>query len=70
MELQKGLSMVWVVAKKAKTNFGTILCKKRCFESWQAARVYQQDLWNQGVIADMWEERDGQHSNFTTRHLS
>ncbi|HEL1894172.1 TPA: hypothetical protein TX926_000578 [Streptococcus suis] len=50
--------MTWVVAKKTKTKKGYRLYRKRCFDSWQEARVYQQDLWNQGIHAEMWEEKE------------
>ncbi|HEM5132701.1 TPA: hypothetical protein U1275_000523 [Streptococcus suis] len=32
---------------------------KKCFDSWQKARIYQQDLWNKGIVAEMWEENGG-----------
>lgn len=50
--------MAWVVARKTMTKRGPRLYKKRSFDSWQAARIYQQDLWNKGVLAEMWEVRD------------
>ena len=31
---------------------------KKIFETWQNARIYQQDLFNKGVNAEMWEDRD------------
>lgn len=57
--------MVWVVAKKNKRGRRKYHYKKS-FDTWQEARVYQQDLFYKGIIAEMWEERHGQHSNSTT----
>ena len=57
--------MVWVVAKKTKTKRGYRFYQKRSFDTWQNARIYQQDLWNKGIMAEMWEDRDGQHNNST-----
>lgn len=37
--------MVWIVAKVNKKG--------------REARIYQQELWNKGVTAEMWEEADG-----------
>ncbi|MFM0900597.1 hypothetical protein P7J55_10125 [Streptococcus suis] len=50
--------MVWIVAKKNKRGRRKYHYKK-CFDSWQVARVYQQDLWNKGINAEMWEENGG-----------
>ncbi|HFI0468763.1 TPA: hypothetical protein ACGO5G_001184 [Streptococcus suis] len=50
--------MVWVVAKVNKKGRGRKHYYKKCFDSWQVARIYQQDLWNKGINAEMWEERD------------
>lgn len=50
--------MVWIVAKINKKSRGRKYHYKKCFDSWQVARIYQQDLWNKGVNAEMWEERD------------
>ena len=50
--------MVWVVAKINKKSRGRKYHHKKCFNNWQEARVYQQDLWNKGITAEMWEERD------------
>ncbi len=58
--------MVWMVAKINKKVRGRKYYYKKTFETWQNARIYQQDLWNKGIMAEMWKERDGQHSNFTT----
>lgn len=57
--------MVWVVAKKNKRGRRKYHYKKS-FDTWQEARVYQQDLFYKGIIAEMWKEKDGQHSNSTT----
>ncbi len=57
--------MVWIVAKKNKCGRRKYHYKKS-FDTWQEARVYQQDLFYKGIIAKMWEERDGQHSNSTS----
>lgn len=57
--------MVWIVAKKNKRGRRKYHYK-RSFDTWQEARVYQQDLWNKGIVAEMWEERNGQHNNSTT----
>ena len=51
--------MVWVVAKKTKTKRGYRFYQKRSFDTWQNARIHQQDLFNKGVNAEMWEETDG-----------
>ncbi|WP_153309685.1 hypothetical protein [Streptococcus suis] len=51
--------MVWIVAKKTKTKRGYRCYQKRSFDTWQKARIYQQDLFNKGINAEMWEERDG-----------
>lgn len=51
--------MVWIVAKKNKKGRGRKYHYKKCFDSWQKARIYQQDLFFKGVVAEMWEERDG-----------
>lgn len=51
--------MTWIVAKKIKTKRGPRLCQKQSFDTWQKAKIYQQDLWNKGIQAEMWEERDG-----------
>ena len=51
--------MVWVVAKINKKGRGRKYYYKKTFETWQNARIYQQDLWNNGIMAEMWEERDG-----------
>lgn len=48
--------MVWVVAKKNKRGRRKYHYKK-CFDNWQEARVYQQDLFNKGINAEMWEEK-------------
>ena len=58
--------MVWVVAKINKKGRGRKYYYKKIFETWQNARIYQQDLWNKGIMAEMWEDRDGQHNNSTT----
>ena len=59
--------MVWVVAKINKKGRGRkYYYYKKIFETWQNARIYQQDLFNKGVNAEMWEDRDGQHNNSTT----
>ena len=58
--------MVWIVAKINKKSRGRKYHYKKSFDTWQEARVYQQDLWNKGIVAEMWEERNGQHSNSTT----
>ena len=58
--------MVLVVAKINKKGRGRKYYYKKIFETWQNARIYQQDLFNKGVNAEMWEERDGQHNNSTT----
>ena len=58
--------MVWIVAKINKKGRGRKDYYKKIFETWQNARIYQQDLFNKGVNAEMWEERDGQHNNSTT----
>ena len=58
--------MVWVVAKINKKGRGRKYYYKKTFETWQNARIYQQDLWNKGIMAEMWEEKDGQHNNSTT----
>ena len=58
--------MVWIVAKINKKGRGRKYYYKKIFESWQNARIYQQDLWNKGIMAEMWEEKDGQHNNSTT----
>ena len=58
--------MVWVVAKINKKGRCRKYYYKKTFETWQNARIYQQDLFNKGVNAEMWEERDGQHNNSTT----
>lgn len=57
--------MVWVVAKKNKRGRRKYHYKKS-FDTWQEARVYQQDLFYKGIIPEMWEEKDGQHSNSTS----
>ena len=51
--------MVLVVAKINKKGRGRKYYYKKIFETWQNARIYQQDLFNKGVNAEMWEERDG-----------
>ena len=58
--------MVWIVAKINKKGRGRKYYYKKTFETWQNARIYQQDLWNKGIMAEMWEEKDGQHNNSTT----
>lgn len=58
--------MVFVVAKINKKGRGRKYYYKKIFETWQNARIYQQDLFNKCVNAEMWEERDGQHNNSTT----
>lgn len=58
--------MVWIVAKINKKGRGRKHYYKKTFETWQKARIYQQDLWNKGIMAEMWEEKDGQHNNSTT----
>ena len=58
--------MVWVVAKINKKGRGRKYYYKKTFETWQNARIYQQDLWNKGIMAEMWEDRNGQHNNSTT----
>ena len=50
--------MVWIVAKINKKGRGRTYYYKKIFESWQNARIYQQDLFNKGVNAEMWEDRD------------
>ncbi|HEM5432328.1 TPA: hypothetical protein U1578_001372 [Streptococcus suis] len=32
---------------------------KKSFDTWQKDRIYQQDLFNKGVNAEMWEENGG-----------
>ncbi|MDN2966447.1 hypothetical protein PCO09_00555 [Streptococcus suis] len=49
--------MVWIVAKINKKSRGRKHHYKRSFDTWQEARVYQQDLWNKGITAEMWEEK-------------
>lgn len=51
--------MVWIVAKINKKSRGRKYHYKKCFDSWQKARIYQQDLWNKGITAEMWEENGG-----------
>lgn len=51
--------MVWIVAKKNKKDRGRKYHHKKCFNNWQEARIYQQDLWNKGIVAEMWEENGG-----------
>ncbi|HEM3616801.1 TPA: hypothetical protein U1C21_001358 [Streptococcus suis] len=51
--------MVWIVAKINKKGRGRKHYYKKTFETWQNARIYQQDLWNKGIMAEMWEERNG-----------
>ena len=51
--------MVWIVAKINKKGRGRKHYHKKIFDTWQKARIYQQDLWNKGITAEMWEERDG-----------
>ena len=58
--------MVWILAKINKKVLVRKYYYKKIFETWQNARIYQQDLFNKGVNAEMWEERDGQHNNSTT----
>ena len=58
--------MVWIVAKINKKVRGRKHYYKKIFDTWQKARIYQQDLFNEGVNAEMWEEKDGQHNNSTT----
>ena len=58
--------MVWIVAKINKKVRGRKYYYKKTFETWQNARIYQQDLWNKGIMAEMWEEKDEQHNNSTT----
>ncbi len=58
--------MVWIVARINKKGRGRKHYHKKIFETWQNARIYQQDLFNKGVNAEMWEEKDGQHNNSTT----
>ena len=58
--------MVWIVAKINKKGRGRKHYYKKLFDTWQKARIYQQDLFNKGVNAEMWEEKDGQHNNSTT----
>ena len=58
--------MVRIVAKINKKVRGRKYYYKKTFETWQNARIYQQDFWNKGIMAEMWEERDGQHNNSTT----
>ena len=58
--------MVWIVAKINKKGRGRKYYYKKIFETWQNARIYQQDLWNKGIMAEMWEDKDGQHNNSTT----
>ena len=57
--------MVWIVAKINKKVRGRKYYYKKTFETWQNARIYQQDLWNKGIMAEMWEGMDGQHNNST-----
>ena len=58
--------MVWIVAKINKKGRGRKYYFKKTFDTWQKAKIYQQDLWNKGIMAEMWEDRDGQHNNSTT----
>lgn len=51
--------MVWIVAKINKKGRGRKYHYKKSFNNWQEARVYQQDLFNKGINAEMWEDRDG-----------
>lgn len=51
--------MVWVVAKINKKDRGRKFYHKKHFDTWQEARIYQQDLFFKGINAEMWEERDG-----------
>ncbi|HEM5914749.1 TPA: hypothetical protein U2A93_000747 [Streptococcus suis] len=48
--------MVWIVAKKNKRGRRKYHYKKS-FDTLQEARVYQQDLFYKGIIAEMWEEK-------------
>ncbi|HEP1568678.1 hypothetical protein HO952_06655 [Streptococcus suis] len=50
--------MVWIVAKKNKRGRRKYHYKKS-FDTWQKDRIYQQDLFNKGVNAEMWEENGG-----------
>lgn len=50
--------MVWIVAKINKKGRGRKHHFKKYFDTWQKARIYQQDLWNRGITAEMWEEKD------------
>ncbi|HEM4323025.1 TPA: hypothetical protein U1X88_002046 [Streptococcus suis] len=50
--------MVWIVAKINKKSRGRKFYYKKHFDTWQEARIYQQDLFNKGINAEMWEERD------------
>ncbi|HGA1233923.1 TPA: hypothetical protein ACIRGU_000159 [Streptococcus suis] len=47
------------MAKINKKGRGRKHHYKKIFDTWQEARVYQQDLFNKGINAEMWEERDG-----------
>ncbi|HFU4486196.1 TPA: hypothetical protein ACGPAZ_000340 [Streptococcus suis] len=58
--------MVWIVAKINKKGRGRKHYYKKIFDTWQKARIYQQDLFNKGVNAEMLEEKDEQHNNSTT----
>lgn len=50
--------MVWIVAKKNKRDRRKYHYKKS-FDTWHKARIYQQDLFNKGINAEMWEENGG-----------
>lgn len=51
--------MVWIVAKISKKSRGRKYHYKKSFNNWQEARIYQQDLWNKGIVAEMREENGG-----------
>lgn len=50
--------MVWIVAKRVRTKKGHRLYKKKSFKTWQEARIYQQDMFEKGVLLMLLEERN------------
>lgn len=49
--------MTWVVSRKTKTKRGYGYYNRVYFNTWQEARVHQQDLFEKGHTVVMWEEK-------------
>lgn len=49
--------MTWIVERRKQTRRGYWHYNKTRFDTWQEARVHQQNLFEKGQTVVMWEEK-------------